>query len=160
MHTILYAAVQRSTGSVDVWRHCKPKSLVPDPPDEDTRKAWETKAQDAISRRMQDVESTMDGNFRRRDTDSLWKNWSRAMEEGLMDAVEMPEPARHAYRGHGQVAFKKCARQRLLEAMDADSSAPATQTCPPGGDLDNPHSASCTAAAARRVGILGTLAAR
>ena len=71
VHTILYAAVQRSADSAHVWRHCKPKSLVPDFPDADTRKAWETKAQDAISRRMQDVERSLDGNFRRRDTDSF-----------------------------------------------------------------------------------------
>ena len=30
VHTILYAAVQQSTASADVWRHCKPKALVPE----------------------------------------------------------------------------------------------------------------------------------
>ena len=105
VHAILYSAVRRGTHSPDVWRHCKPKPLVPDLADKDAHQAWELKAQAAVTQRMLDIESTLDGNFRRGDTDSLWRNWSRAMEEGLMDAMELPETARNPHRGHGQVKW-------------------------------------------------------
>ena len=71
VHTILYAAVKQSNASADVWRHCKPKSLVPDHQDDEARQAWEKAAQEAISKRMELMESTLAGNHRRRDTESL-----------------------------------------------------------------------------------------
>ena len=160
VHTILYAAVKQSRASADVWRHCKPKSLIPDHQDDDARQVWEKAAQEAISKRMELMESTLDGNHRRQDTESLWNNWSRAYEEGIMDAMDLPEHARRPYRGHGQVFFKKCPRQRLPEAIAEDTEDPANATCPPGGHLRDPHSASCTSAAARRVALIGTLATR
>ena len=75
VHTILYVAVQQRTASADVWRHCKPKALVPDHQDDESQQAWEKAAQEAISRRMEQLEGTLDGNHRRHDTESLWKNW-------------------------------------------------------------------------------------
>ena len=78
VRTILYAVVQKSTASADVWRHCKPRSLMPDHQDDESPKAWEKAAQDAIARRMEQMESTLGGNHRRKDTESLWRNWSRA----------------------------------------------------------------------------------
>ena len=125
VHTILYAAVQLSQASADVWRHCKPKSLIPDHEDDEARKAWEKSAQEAISKRMALIESTLAGDHRRQDTESMWKNWSRAYEEGIMDAMNLQEHARRPYRGHGQVVFKMCSRQRLPEAMAEDNEDPA-----------------------------------
>ena len=44
--------------------------------------------------------------------------------------------------------------------MAEDNEDPANDMCPPGGHLRDPHSASCTSAAARRVALIGTLATR
>ena len=94
--------------------------IIPDHVDEEARKAWDARAQAGIAQRMQGASGALDGSFRRKDSDSLWRTWSHAMEEGLMDAMGLPEDRHSDYRGHGQVAFPQCHRRRLPEPERPD----------------------------------------
>ncbi|WP_353239704.1 hypothetical protein, partial [Limnohabitans sp.] len=160
VHTILYAALHPSAPRAEVWRHCKPKALTPSAAAGDDGGAWEAAARAAIEQRMRDACQLLDGNARRRDTEALWRNWSRAYEEGLLDALGVAEESRAAYRGHGQVVFRRWSRSKLAEAIAADGGSLENPLCPPGGHLRDRGSANCAAAAARRLGILATLATR
>jgi len=126
------------------------KSLIPEHADDEARKAWEARAQASIAQRVQGASGALDGSFRRKDTDSLWRTWSHAMEEGLMDAMGLPEDRRSDYRGHGQVAFRQCHRRRLPEAIAADQSRDEDAGPPPGGRINDPLSSNCAAAGADR----------
>ena len=77
-----------------------------------------------------------------------------------MDAMGLPEDKRRDHRGHGQVAFRRCHKRRLPEAIAADQSCVDDAGLPPRGRLSDPKRANCAAAAARRMSLLGTLAAR
>ena len=57
---MLYATLQRNTASAEVWKHCKPRSVIPERPDEDAHTAWETRAQASIARRMQAAARTLE----------------------------------------------------------------------------------------------------
>ena len=69
---------------------------------------------------MQAAAATVDANFRRLDTDNMWKNWSIALADGLLDVLGAPDRERSPDRGHWQTKFNKIARQMIPEAIDDD----------------------------------------
>ena len=53
----------------------------------------------SITARIRDAAQWLDDNLRRGDTDAFWGNWSKAVEEGYLDALEVGQRARALYRG-------------------------------------------------------------
>ena len=85
-----------------------------------------------VSNRLRTVSPKLDGSLRRNNTDNFWLTGPQAVEVGFLDATQIADNARGAYRGHGQVHVRKVARWRVA-AVVADEQGQQGGARPPPG---------------------------
>ena len=64
--------------------------------------AWPRRAADAIDARLLPCEPLLRHFLQRGHTATFWDVWSKAVQEGLLDAMDVQGPARVGFQGHGK----------------------------------------------------------
>ena len=105
VHTPLACLFESSRRGPDIIKQRKPKALIPEGVGEDDKVAWLEQARGHIRAKILNIGQRLDGCLRRGDVDAFWGHWCTAVEDGYLDAHQLPANQRIGYKGHGRVQF-------------------------------------------------------